>query len=291
MMRRRLSALFCLSLLSLSTGAAACRPAPAAKRYAIEGQILSVDRERQQVTVKHGDIVGLMPAMTMSFPVATPDLLNGREPGDLISGTLEVDDALGRLIAISRTGSAPLPTTSNEAALAQGLLAEGDLVPDAAFVDQADRRRSFSEWTGTLTLVTFIYTSCPLPNFCPLMDQNFATIERAVAEDPQLKGRVRLVSISFDPDHDTPAVLAAHAKKLRADPAVWTFLTGDHATVDRFAGRLGIGVVRPADGGDIAHNLRTILLGRDGRIAKIYSGSDWTPGAVLADLRAAGRAS
>jgi protein SCO1/2 len=171
--------------------------------------------------------------------------------------------------------------------MAAGILAEGDEVPDAAFLDQDDRRRSFSEWRGTLTLVTFIYLRCPLPNYCPLMDQNFATIQRAVEEDPVLKGQVKLVSISFDPEHDTPALLKAHAARRRADTNVWTFLTGDRTTVHRFAGRFGVSVIRPEGVVEINHNLRTTLVGKDGRIVKVYSGNDWTPGTALADLRTA----
>jgi protein SCO1/2 len=171
--------------------------------------------------------------------------------------------------------------------MAGGLLEVGDPMPDAAFIDQHDARRAFSEWKGTPTLVTFIYTRCPLPTFCPLMDQNFATIQRAVAEDAALRGRIRLVSISFDPDHDTPAVLATHAARLKADPAVWTFLTGDRVTVERFAGRLGVGIIRPQSATEITHNLRTVLVGADGRIARIYTGSDWTPHQAIVDLRSA----
>jgi protein SCO1/2 len=171
--------------------------------------------------------------------------------------------------------------------MASGLLEVGDPVPDAAFIDQRDQRRSFAEWHGSLTLVTFIYTRCPLPTFCPLMDQNFATLQGALAEDPRLAGQVQLVSVTFDPAHDTPEVLAAHAAKRRADPDVWTFLTGDQTTIERFAGRFGVGVLREDDSAEIAHNLRTTLIDRDGRVRKVFSGSDWTPGAVLADLRAA----
>jgi protein SCO1/2 len=189
-------------------------------------------------------------------------------------------------VAITRTGEAPIPQNANQVAMASGLLEVGDEVPDAAFIDHRDQRRSFNEWRGSLTLVTFIYTRCPLPTYCPLMDQNFATIQEAVAEDPALSGQVKLVSITFDPAHDTPEVLAAHAEKRRADPDVWTFLTGDQATIDRFAGRFGVGVLRQEDATDIQHNLRTTLVGRDGRVLKVYSGSDWTPSAVLADLRA-----
>jgi protein SCO1/2 len=273
-----LSGLLCLSV--------ACQRTPPAKHYEIKGQILAVVPDQQELTLKHEDIVGFMPAMTMNYKVASAALLKDREPGELITGTLEVQGSDYRITAITHTGSAPVAETANRTAIT-ALLAEGEEVPDTALIDQQNRRRSFSEWKGSLTLVTFIYTSCPQPNFCPLMDQNFATIQRSVSEDPALKGQVKLMSVSFDPEHDTPAVLAAHAAKLKADPAVWTFLTGDKVTIERFAGRFGIGLVPSDQPGQIVHNLRTALIGRDGKVIKFYTGSDWTPGVALADLRAA----
>ena len=278
---RRLAA----ALGIVATAAACSRPEPP-RRYPLTGQVLAVHPERQQLTIKHEDIPGFMPGMTMTFPVTPATLLEGRVAGELITATLEVSESTGRLVAITHTGTAPLPDNPNALAMAAQPLDVGDPMPDAAFIDHHDARRSFSEWTGTATLVTFIYTRCPLPTYCPLMDQNFATIQRAVAEDRALQGRVRLVSISFDPDHDTPAVLAKHAGRLKADPAVWTFLTGDRVTIDRFAGRLGVGLLRPAAATEITHNLSTILVGADGRIAKIYTGSDWTPNQAISDLRA-----
>ena len=92
-------------------------------------------------------------------------------------------------------------------------------------------------------VVTFIYTRCPLPTFCPLMDRHFATIQTAIKGDPALKN-VRLVSVSFDPATDTPPVLKKHAAELNADPARWTFLTGDRDDIDRFAARFGVSVAR-----------------------------------------------
>jgi protein SCO1/2 len=279
--------------LTIAAGlaAAACGGGePAARRYELTGQILAVHADRQQLTIKHEDIPDFMPGMTMSFPVTRPELMTGRTPGELIKATLEVQDSIGRLVEITHTGTAPLPDLTNVVGLAEGLLDPGDEVPDAAFVDQTDTRRSFSEWRGQHTLVTFVYTSCPLPTYCPLMDQNFAMLQRAIAEDAALAGRVKLVSVSVDPVHDTPAVLAAHAAKRKSDPAVWTWLTGDRVTVDRFAARFGVGIVRPADGGPmIDHTLRTAHVGPDGRLVKIYSGNEWTPGGVLDDLRRAVR--
>jgi protein SCO1/2 len=136
-------------------------------------------------------------------------------------------------------------------------------------------------------VLTFIYTHCPLPNFCPLMNQNFATIQRRLADETVLRGRVRLITMTFDPTRDTPDVLAAQAATLKADPAIWTFLTGDVPTVERFSGRFGVSVIRdPQDASQITHNLRTVVVGADGHIAKVYTGNEWTPNAVLTDLRA-----
>ena len=269
--------------LAFSLGGCAAPERP--KSYVITGQVLAVHPDRQQITLKHEDILNFMPSMTMSFPVARADLLTGREPGELVTGVLEVTDAVGRLTALERTGFSPLPADSNAVAMAGNLLEPGETAPDAALIDQNDRRRSFAEWRGSLTLLTFIYTRCPLPNFCPLMDRHFAALQREIAADPRLTGKVRLVSVSFDPEHDTPQVLAAHAARLRADPAIWTFLTGDRVTVDRFAARFGVGLVRPSDATEITHNLRTVLLDQDGRLVKVYSGSEWTPAGALEDLR------
>lgn len=276
------------AVASALVSAACSQPAPATPpaRYPIAGQVLAVNTEARKLTVKHGDIEGLMPGMTMTFDVASPTDLVGREPGDLIAATLEVSSETSRLLDVVRTGSAPLPSNTNEVALVAGLLEVGDAIPDAALIDQADRRRSLSEWHGTTTLVSFTYTTCPLPNFCPLIDRNFAALQELIASDPALAGRVKLISISIDPTTDTPAVLAAHAARLKANPDVWTMLTGDVVTSDRVAGRFGVGIVRPDQPGEIKHNLRTTLVGKNARVRAIYSGNEWTPTEMVADLRA-----
>ncbi len=285
-MRAPRTAALLTTLLVLIASTSGCRRAEPPKRYPLTGQVLAVDPARKELTIKHEDIPNLMPAMTMAYPVATPELLQGRTPGELITGVLEVGASSARLVEIVHVGSAPLPASATAGGMAAGVLDVGDQVPDTAFIDQSNHRRSLSEWKGGPVVLTFIYTRCPLPNFCPLMDQNFATLQRRLADDTALRGRVKLLTLTFDPEHDTPDVLAAHARTLKANPAVWTFLTGDTVTIERFAGKLGIGVLRdPQDPSQITHNLRTFLLGADGRIEKIYSGNDWTPGTVLADLR------
>jgi len=276
------------ALLVLLVGAAACAPAepPQPRSYALKGQVLAINTSQTALTVKHDDIEDFMMGMTMTFPVEEGTDLSGLTVGDTIEATLEVAGTTARLRDVKRTGSAPLPANTNEVALAAGLLEVGDEVPDAALIDQADNRRSLAEWTGMATIYGFTYTTCPLPNFCPLIDRQFAALQARIAADPDLAARARIVSVSIDPEHDTPAVLAAHAEGLGANHDIWTFLTGDVATVDRVAGRFGVGIVRPEEGNEISHNLRTTLVGPDGRVAAIYPGGDWTVDQVLDGLRA-----
>jgi protein SCO1/2 len=285
--RGRLAAFFLFPAICalLAVAAPGCRKPEPTRSFPMRGQVLSVHADRQQLTVKHEDIEGLMPGMTMTFPVASVELLKNREPGELIYATLELAGTEARLTQIERTGFSALPDDSNAAAIAGNLLEVGDLLPDAAFIDQRDRRRSMAEWRGTVVMLTFVYTRCPLPTYCPLMDRHFAALQGALAADATLRGRVKLVTLSFDPEFDTPAVLAAHGAKLKADPDVWTFLTGDRATVDKFAARLGVGINRPAGIPEVTHNLRTALVGADGRIVKIYSGNEWTPAKAIDDIR------
>jgi protein SCO1 len=257
------------------------------RRYPIEGQVLAVDRTRQEITLKHGDIKGFMPGMTMSFKVIDPAALTSTKPGDLVRATLVVSESLGRLDNIVTTGNVPL---AEDAPAGPGgpMLDVGDMAPDASLVDQDGRTRTFSEWRGKTVAVTFVYTRCPVPDFCPLMDRNFAAVQRAVEADAALAERVHLLSVSFDPDHDTPKVLHQHAQRVGAHPRVWTWLTGPRAEVEKFALAFGVSTMRddkPSQ--DIVHNLRTAVIDRAGKIATLLTGNDWTPETLLVKLREA----
>ena len=121
-----------------------------------------------------------------------------------------------------------------------------------------------------------------------MMDRHFATIQTALKADPSL-GRVHLITVSFDPATDTPAVLKTHARELKADATRWTFLTGRRDDIDRFAARFGVSVARALnDERDITHNLRTVLVDSTGKLVKVYIGNEWTPAQVLADVKGTG---
>ena len=266
----------------------ACRNAHEQRQYTLTGQILGLDTNKQELLIKHDDIPGFMPGMTMPFSVRDRRLLDGRAAGDLIRATLVVEDTRAYLSAIEKTGTAPVDTPPPAPTATSGfeLLKPGDPVPDLVFIDQQGKERRLSSLKGRAVAVTFIYTRCPIPTFCPFLDRQFASLQRTIKERGLAK-RAHLLSVSFDPAHDTPAVLAAHAKKLNADPSLWTFATGDRDLIDRFASRFGLTLVRETNPADIAHNLRTAVIDHDGRLAKVFTGLEWTPSELLSDLERA----
>jgi protein SCO1/2 len=162
-------------------------------------------------------------------------------------------------------------------------------VPDETLVDQDGRAFRLSSLRGSAVLLTFVYTRCPLPDFCPRLDSSFAAVQRAVA-DGRLSGPVRLLSVSFDPEFDTPAVLKAHAARAGADPRLWTFATAPRERVEALGASIGLSVVRDGrDPADITHNLRTAVIDHAGRLVQVLEGTRWTTDDALAALRRAGR--
>jgi protein SCO1/2 len=265
--------------------AAACSREPEPKQYELSGQILTLAPERREVTIKHGDIKGFMPGMTMTFTVKDQALLSGKQPGDLVTATLVVGEVNAHLSSVTKTGyraldeAPPAESTSS--------LREGDTVADARLVDQSGTPRTLAALRGHRLAVTFIYTRCPFPEFCPLMDRHFARVQSSIQSRPDLAD-VRLLTVTLDPAFDTPPVLQAHARQLKADPAIWSFLTGPPAEVTSFATQFGIqNESDPQDSSQIIHSLRTAIIGPDGRLLKNYPGNDWTPTELLADLTAA----
>ena len=257
-----------------------------AKEYPLVGQVLAVDPAQQVITVKHQDVVGFMPGMTMPFKVKNARELEGRKPGDLISATLVVEDSLGYLANIKKTGESPLPAGDAPPRLA--MIEPGTVVPDTELIDQSGQARRISDFRGKTIAVTFVYTRCPLPDFCPRMDRHFKAAQDTLRSDPALASRTHLLSVSFDPDYDTPQIMAAHARRVGADAATWSYLTGERKAVDLLAGAFGVSVMRedqPMQ--EIMHNLRTAVIDADGRLVTVLNGRDWTPEELVSALRAA----
>ena len=258
-----------------------------AQQYELRGQILAIRPDAAEVVIKHGDIKNFMPGMTMPFKVRDRALLEGKTVGDLVTAQLMVAPNDAWLSALEKTGSAPVTevVAPSPAAFVKPL-EPGEPAPDTALTDQDGRVIALPQLLGNAVVVTFIYTRCPLPQFCPMMDRRFADVQQRIRSEQALAGRARLLSVSFDPDHDRPEILKAHASKLGADPAMWSFVTAPRNAVDKFAAKFGVNVIREADR-TITHNLRTTVIGPDGRVVSVYNGSDWTPQQVVDDLRRA----
>jgi protein SCO1/2 len=226
-----------------------------------------------------------MPGMTMPFTVKDQALLTGKQRGDLVTATLVVGETQAYLTTLTTTGhqevSEPAPPPPPD------ILTTGQAVKDAPLLDQDDKARSFSSFKGHRLAVTFIYTRCPLPEFCPLMDKHFASVQKTIASTPVLAD-VRLLTVTLDPEFDRPAILKAYARRREADPAIWTFLTGDPIEVNKFASQFGLYVQHnPQNPIDITHNLRTAVIDAEGRLVTVHNGNSWTPAELVADLTAA----
>ncbi len=276
-----------MRILLLAVLAGACADGSDQRAYTLQGQILSVSADRMEANIKHEEIPGFMMAMTMPYKVRDAKELEPLTPGDLITSTLIVVSNDAYLTAVKKVGEAPLEAAPSDSAPASSgfeLLKEGQPIPNARFLNQEAQAVDIASFKGSVLAVTFIYTRCPLPTFCPLMDRHFVTVQEALKKKPALSS-VRLVSVSFDPLTDTPPVLKKHAQTLGADSTVWSFLTGDRDEVDQFASRFGVAITREMnDQRDITHNLRTAIVDANGNFVKAFSGNEWSPDELIADL-------
>ena len=262
--------------------------APAeAKRYELTGTIVSFDKNQRQVIVAHETIPGLMEAMTMPFTLKDEAAYDVMQPGAKIQAVLAVSGGRSWLENPIITVAVPDAATGAAASTPREPAA-GDAVPDFSLVNQDGRRVGLGDYRGRALALTFIYTRCPLPDYCPLMSENFAAVNRELSKDPALGERARLLSVTVDPEYDTPKVLrsygAAHTGEFASERFErWQFATGAPEDVRRLAEHFGLSYAQDKD--QIIHSLRTAVVGADGRLYKLYRGSEWKPAELLADLR------
>ena len=267
-------------LLTLACGA--CRHNE--KRYELKGKVVMVEREKHLVTVAHEEVKGLMPAMTMPFTVENDSDLDALAPDAQLTATLVVDGAHSWLedLVIVQQASAP-----NSAAPAMRVEPnQGDEVPNFALQNQDGKQIRFKDYRGKALLLTFIYTRCPLPDYCTLMSNNFAQIDRQLALDPNLYAKTHLLSISIDPGYDTPQVLrsygAAHTERYDKETFQhWEFASGPQ--VKEAAQWFGLQYF--PDNDQIIHSLRTVIVTPDGKVAKVYRDNTWKPEEVIDELK------
>ena len=269
-------------LLALSTGCT--------KRYPMQGEVVSTSVATNEVTVNHGDIPGFMPAMAMPYRVKDPSVLQELQPGDKITAQVVVEGDRSRywLEDVRVTDTSGRGQASSQAG-SQGL-AEGKSIPNVVLTNQDGRHFRLSDFGGKAVLVTFIYTRCPMPNFCPRLSSQFAKIHEELKKSPEDYAKTHLLTISFDPKYDTPAVLRkyglAYLDGDQAGFSHWDFATGDAPELRRLAEALG---TEYEDQGDqIVHTMNIVLIAPDGKVAKSWS-TDWTATELLASLEQAER--
>ena len=256
--------------------------------FPIRGEVVAIDTVKFRVTIAHHEIPNYMEAMTMRFKVKDSTLIRGIEVGDSVQGTLavsHVESWLSSLRAIGR-GEAP-ETLKGEGLEMQRMFQPGDLLPDAPLVNQDGAGIRFSNFRGKALAITFVYTRCPLPDFCIRMSNNFARIQNTLSKYGSLDNLWHLITISFDPKFDSPKVLKQYGMNYGADFQRWTFAT-DHDTSGRNLMRItdGLGLgYEEGEGATITHNLRTVLVDRNGRIVEIIKDNEWTTDEVVRKMK------
>ena len=254
------------------------------KRYDLKGKVVIVEPEKHLVTIAHEEVKGYMPGMTMPFTVPKESDLQTLAPDDEITATLVVDGAHSWLENLITTRRSANPSTMPAVVIAN----EGDEVPDFTLRNQDNREIRIHDYRGKALLLTFIYTRCPVPEYCTLMSDNFAQIDRQLGQDPEVYAKTHLLSISIDPSYDTPKVLrsygAAHTERYQEETfAHWEFATGTTEQVKAIAEFFGLTYFPEKD--QIIHSLRTVIIDPDGKVAKIYSGNEWKPEEIVDELK------
>ena len=285
-------------VLALALLVANCGPRDGAERYPLKGKVEALDLFDRELTVAHEEIPGFMPAMTMPFRMPEDRSLLSRfrgmrlerlRRGDVITATLAVKANESWIENVNVVRYEPPPDMPipipKEARV-------GETVVDVLLEDQDAKLLRLSDYRGHALALTFIYTRCPLPEFCPRIMRNFQELEQVIEDDPELRKSARLLSVSFDVEFDRPEVLNAFGSAFVKDRgqgsfARWKLATGTKEAIDRL-GRY-FGLVFFKEEGQFAHTLVTVVIGPDGKLVKELSGNDWTPEEAHAAMREAMR--
>ncbi len=227
--------------------------------------VLRVDRREQTILVSHRDIRGYMPAMVMPLPVKRPAEIANLQPGAPVHFRLAVK---GRL-AVAEHIEARGPAETFRLAAPPEKLAIGAAVPDFSLTDQNGAPVQLSGLRGKVVVLNFIYTRCPLPYVCPRLSANFARLQRRF--EKRLGLDLVLLSITIDPQYDTPAVLANYARLWKANPMGWHFLTGEPVAIETVAANFGIQYF--PEEGSMSHTSETAVIARNGTLTAVVGGS------------------
>ena len=255
------------------------------KEYEVTGVIKEVRTAGPDVVVRHDAIPGYMDAMTMPFPVRDASVLTGLQPGDAVKFRLSVTRAESwsdRFVVTAKATNAASeasaastsekPTVLNDPSGVSFYkdvpeLKVGDPLPAYVLTNQDGRRITTDDFRGRVLVLNFIFTRCPLPDFCPRESMTMTSAIRQLRRDGPTNFHV--VSVTFDPEHDTPKVLAAYGRRYGHDASEWTFATGSFDSIQPLGSHFGLYFSRAVTPDNMNHNLRTVVIRPDGKVAEI----------------------
>lgn len=264
---------------------------PTAKRFDFRGKVISIDKANKKATIEHQDIPGYMDAMTMEFPIRQDSVWDVLTPGSQVRADLVVDNAnaqfwLENMSISAAPAGQPTPTVN------QGFAQIDKPVPNFELTNQDGKKIHFNDFRGKALAVTFIYRECPLPDYCIKMSRNFSDAANEIKQDNLYKDKIRLLSISFDPARDTPEKLKQYGlgylgTASTPDFSVWQLAVGPDKDIRDIADFFGLQYQTDEnDKTQINHSLVTAVISPEGKVTKIFTGNDWTPGDLLRELKA-----
>ncbi len=256
--------------------------------YQLKGIVVSSQPATGEVTIDSEAISGFMEAMVMPYKLAQPGIAGELHPGDHIMARLRVSDSASQLDQIVVTAQAK---PDYKPKVFYNVPKPGQTVPDFKFLNQNGRTIDINRFHGKVLLLTFIYTRCPLPDFCIRMSRNFAKIDQALAATPKLYDRTHLLSISFDPAHDTPKVLHGYGSEYigphsKGAFSHWDFAAPPQAELAAVTQFFDVGVT-PGPNQTLSHSLSTVVVGPDGKVLNWYPSNEWKPEDILKDVKQA----
>lgn len=267
------------------------KPSGEVKRYPLKGKVVSVDKARKKAKIDHEEIPGFMEAMTMDFPIHEDWVWENLAPGAEVRAELVVDSSADEPYWLEKIGIVALPQPGQaEVPLNDKFVQVGKEVPDFTLVNQDGKKFSLKDYRGKALAITFIYRECPLPEFCIKMSKHFSDMANQIAADPVGRKNVRLLSISFDPERDTPEKLKQYGlgylgTDAKDDFTVWQLAVGPDKDVKAIADFFGLRYeTDPQDRTQINHSLITAVISPEGKVTRVFAGGDWTTDQIMSEL-------
>jgi len=264
--------------------------------FSVKGVVKELEPDGKTVRIQHEEIPGYMPAMTMPLEVKNTNELAGLKPGDAVSFRMLVTEKAGWIDQITRVGASnvnvlePPPRETFRSVREVEPLNIGDPMPDYPFTNTLGQAIHLGQFKGQALGLTFIYTRCPLPNFCPRMSGNFADACKKLAALPDAPRNWHLLSISFDPEFDTPEILKGYARRYNSDTNHWSFASGALIDIDAITEQFGLMFPRDSGGFTFNHNLRTVVVDAQGKVQQVFTGNEWKVDDFIAEMIKAAQA-